>query len=718
MRNKLTGMMMLAAAAVGLIGCSDKLTDESGGTNGLEGSESYVYMNVAISLPTDAGTRSGTEDGPFGDTGDNQTNSDEDKKNGTDYEYGYANENTVRTVYLVLATEKDEYITHELLENNSTVSDAVTERYSFIATQKFDREAINKAYENGGLLATNKTVHVYAFCNPTEALKENLTKLKNTLKTDKDASRTDWLNWTETLTESNRIPDVPIWGTEANDFLMSNAQVCTVTFPPTKEEWDQYSRESNPFHLSANNNPVRVERTAARLDYRDGSASEENYGKDSEDNDLVGYRYNFNLKKEDKTEINLVSVALTHMSLVNMSNEYYYLRRVSNDGTWTPNTQGKGICGVETPSNYVVDTDWNVKQSDHDGITPQNASTYFNYPVYFASDGVSYNYSAWDNYLISEVLKGKDDTWKGSADKRYHIWRYVTENTIPDSESQKHVQSVGVVFKGRLIAGDNVNAEYTEGETTVSYLSETTQEILKKASLPKASQIGLTRSDFPPLYNFNNLFYAGFEDLVACAAKEKISSSLYISVNNILSHWYYIEGAEGNNGTKTFIYRENEPKAEEGQDPIKFTRLSVTICNDIINNGGGDNYEGYTIDFLKDGKVDISNLTKLIVDQKITTNFAEEDGDFGIGYYCYYFYWNRHNDNGKPSQMGPMEFATVRNNVYKLSVTAIKQPGHPTNPSNDPDPVRPEDPDESDDIYMDVTVEVLPWVVRVNDIEF
>lgn len=68
--------------------------------------------------------------------------------------------------------------------------------------------------------------------------------------------------------------------------------------------------------------------------------------------------------------------------------------------------------------------------------------------------------------------------------------------------------------------------------------------------------------------------------------------------------------------------------------------------------------------------------------------------------------------------MGPMEFAVVRNNVYKLAVTNIKQLGHPRIPENDPDPKDPDDPDESSDIYITLSVEVLPWTVRVNNIEF
>ena len=89
-----------------------------------------------------------------------------------------------------------------------------------------------------------------------------------------------------------------------------------------------------------------------------------------------------------------------------------------------------------------------------------------------------------------------------------------------------------------------------------------------------------------------------------------------------------------------------------------------------------------------------------------------------------YYYWNRHNDNNDNSVMGIMEFCVVRNNVYKLAVTSINNFGHPVpgvdpNPDPvDPDPVDPDDPDEETNVYFNVSVKVLPWVVRVNNIEF
>ncbi|MCM1109507.1 MAG: Mfa1 family fimbria major subunit [Clostridium sp.] len=94
--------------------------------------------------------------------------------------------------------------------------------------------------------------------------------------------------------------------------------------------------------------------------------------------------------------------------------------------------------------------------------------------------------------------------------------------------------------------------------------------------------------------------------------------------------------------------------------------------------------------------------------------YDESEGCYPV----YYYYYNRHNDNEDNADMGMMEFGVVRNNVYKLSVTGINRFGHPGKPGDDPDPEDPDDPDEENKVYFKVAVEVLPWVVRVNNIEF
>lgn len=103
--------------------------------------------------------------------------------------------------------------------------------------------------------------------------------------------------------------------------------------------------------------------------------------------------------------------------------------------------------------------------------------------------------------------------------------------------------------------------------------------------------------------------------------------------------------------------------------------------------------------------------------QTCEDGFAIYRPDAAGNYPCYYYYYNRHDDNSANMTMGMMEFATVRNNIYKLKINSIMEFGHPGNPGDDPDPEDPDDPDESPKTYFKLAVQVLPWVVRVNTID-
>lgn len=85
------------------------------------------------------------------------------------------------------------------------------------------------------------------------------------------------------------------------------------------------------------------------------------------------------------------------------------------------------------------------------------------------------------------------------------------------------------------------------------------------------------------------------------------------------------------------------------------------------------------------------------------------------GYYCYYIYWIRHNDNKNVISMANMEFSIVRNYVYKLSVAGIDALGYPDDPDTDPDPIDPDDEIESADTYINIKALILPWGLRSDE---
>lgn len=162
---------------------------------------------------------------------------------------------------------------------------------------------------------------------------------------------------------------------------------------------------------------------------------------------------------------------------------------------------------------------------------------------------------------------------------------------------------------------------------------------------------------------------------------------------------------------------------------------AIGSLQDIVALGKDHNIYSVMSNCLNDGKkMTDADLSDADVDKAkataagFTMYEAAKGGNIGDGalangdvegkYYMYFYYWNRHDDNGDNSKMGQNEFATVRNHVYKLCLTKINRFGHPRKSINDPDPEEPGKPDEDENAYISVSLEIIPWGVRVNDIEF
>jgi hypothetical protein len=134
--------------------------------------------------------------------------------------------------------------------------------------------------------------------------------------------------------------------------------------------------------------------------------------------------------------------------------------------------------------------------------------------------------------------------------------------------------------------------------------------------------------------------------------------------------------------------------------------------------------EGSDDVYYYDGKF-YSDVTATKIPGITTKNFTEYGVRYfkgGVGYYEYYI---RHLNNGDDTQMGKMEFAIVRNNSYDLKVKAIAMspfsnlPGDPkpTDPDDPYDPDKPdsEENDEGAKMYVQVDLNVRPWIVRTNN---
>ena len=525
-------------------------------------------------------------------------------------------------------------------------------------TQKINKSAL-AAYYGSGTLGTGKDqVNLYVFCNPTMELKKIF---------EKSGADSEWIDEIATLEEEpdGSVKGAAVWG--GNDhkagFLMATASSKDIKkyIPKNFTDWDNFTNEKNAFDFSGKNtlsNGTEIGNIGNIHVERVVARFDFKDGSPSKDQTYVI------AEKDDKPTL---KVKLNKMALINMSKHFYYLRRVSDNGL----ADNVEICGTEYDSgqnwNFVVDTDAEQKNGAIDASYP--FADYFNFCLGHQDNNTwSIDETArdqWYTSLISDVIKkdeDNDDKWNNNHSRDgYRIWRYATENTIPGMNKQENGISTGIVFKGKI--------------QVTTDAPQALQDAINKAT-------GDSNAD-AILYAYSNQLYVSWTEVREAAldatANEEFKKAVFGTPKNTPSETVYSDDTESPDHLWNIWHNE-----KNHNDAAALSAFKKVATNK---------------------------------DHQFTLYQSSKDGN-DAGYYCYYFYWNRHNDNGNNGVMGPMEFAVVRNNVYKLSVVDINRLGHPRLSQNDPDPVDPGTPDEKGDIYLKLSVEVLPWVVRINDIEF
>lgn len=752
----LSGMALLLSGA-----CSDDNGLKGGGdpeAGGQQASTGGVFLTVDFSLPDGNGTRSAT------------VGSDGQSDAGT--EVGRDEENNISSALIVLAAA-DEIPATAGSESEGTAAtskfeklgfivagEVQTNNLSFINTSNFralaevqqsQLESFYASYGRAAMGSSTATegpeVYVFVFSNPTIELRE--------MFNDSMLGKADWVNKICKVIQKVDYDgeNVGIWS--SNSFLMNNVSLTTRALPKDILEWDKYSTQDNPFHLSGTNEnsadnsdsvtgrgAVKVERSVARFDFKDGSGNNNTYDViclTGEDGEI------------DPTKP-IVEVQLQKMCLVNMCNEFYYLPRVSDDGLLTGDhyalcgrekAWARDAMGLYSGGNYVV----GPYATTFKAGVEENFSEYFNFPFFddnghFNKDMMAKN-QRWDVVKISDVLeRGNPDQYAGGTHTagEYRIWRYVTENVIPGIEQQKNGISTGVVFKGKILGTDYVEKtdqkEFKEEYWNVGYIKNLNKclngqpFIFNGVEHPKLTG---DAADDPLLFYFNGTLYMGWRHIRQAAIQASVmlntSGNFEINRSNSLYKAVFGDGPIPPTDKYVQLLKDGSTKKIDIKDPqwdadetseayIRYTKsadYAWKVWSDDGRHETGSDESGTAV-----ADANLVKMRKAVTDAGITIyqSSIDEDSEFGAGYYCFYYYWNRHNDNGIPGTMGPMEFDVVRNNVYKLSVDGISRVGHPRIPENDPDDPKPDTPDESDEIYLDVSIKIVPWIVRLNSIQF
>lgn len=568
-----------------------------------EGNGTPTYARISLQMTK---TRSNT--GDYNDP----TNSDDG------YEIGKDRENLIKNIILVIAenTGTDDAPVYKPLAVSSDASGLASSENSDIYSDTnftilFKDDAIR---DHKG-----ETIYLFAFCN--SALTEG-----------------DFTGVTDLAQLAGKVTDKDndaIW--TDNSFLMVNALnkgVPQKELPAGLSDDNNYNSPEKALDLGT----IYVSRVVSRFDFKVSS----NNAADTPN------LYDIKDVNSDTGEVT-AQVKLLAMAPFNIAKDFYYLPRVSADGTNT----GWSVCGYETTSNWVVTPNFDKK-------TNTNVSTLLGNYFYNNTDPKSedatlgdfnygnekyFNYTLLDNFAGIEDDNDENwgDTWGGNK-SGFKIWRYVSENTLPTVASQKKGLTTGVVFKAEI-----VNPK--EGSTLAN---------------------AMTKGDI--IYSYNGTIYGNANDLRDVVAKLP-------------------EGSEMREDFLTAF-----PGALETTETIVDSETKTDYVTD----------DAQTL-FTTNKRADGSAIYKI---------FRPTTVDGTNHYYVYYTYYNRHNDNGNPTDMGSMEFATVRNNIYKLYVNSISEFGHTGDPDDDPDPDDPDDPDEEKKTYFKVSCHVVPWMVRINQIDF
>ena len=133
------------------------------------------------------------------------------------------------------------------------------------------------------------------------------------------------------------------------------------------------------------------------------------------------------------------------------------------------------------------------------------------------------------------------------------------------------------------------------------------------------------------------------------------------------------------------------------EDPLVFNTLYYFNYKFYTTLAAVGKYGDANIDGLTEESSDAELAAKQI------TRFTKNGGNFST----FYNYWIKHLDNNNPTVMGVMEFGIVRNNIYSVNITSIKNLGPGT-------PDTKLDPDENK-AFLDVEFGVYPWIVRDQD---
>ncbi len=334
------------------------------------------------------------------------------------------------------------------------------------------------------------------------------------------------------------------------------------------------------------------------------------------------------------------SVYLTNILPVNvMQKPSYLFKMVTNS---IDNFDSDGLKNVLTANNYL----WGGKECPTDGPYSSNASTN-DFPENYVierhtlekSSNGGGDYETWyGNSSLSKVM-GKDPDNLESGYKDGDNEHSIRNNNIGKFSEYYHETKA----KGEYDANYNCNHI-----SIIGYANENTHP------MDCFHSHYLTGMALRAIY-VPETIYSGYDS----NTKLPISMTLEQKAEFVIKET--VEGKEKNK--KIYRYSPSKDRKVLEEDALYF-----------IDRSALDAYEKDHID-----------------DQAIVTEFevGREPVNNSLGFVCYYNLWLRHynNESNDPQTTYPMEYATVRNNIYRVAVS-FSGPGDPEPTMREPDTMK------------------------------
>ena len=300
----------------------------------------------------------------------------------------------------------------------------------------------------------------------------------------------------------------------------------------------------------------------------------------------------------------------------------YLIKRVADDVTGSNTAYlGDEVAG----QNYVLDPKTNGSKLSRDYKSGTYYPTIIDHYGEFSETNIYYTSTNWWDKFVQP---GTPITIDGETWNRIG---YTMENTTP-TDAQRESTNTGVVFKAKFRPAEGTvvgNYDYANNATFFSY---------------------------------RGVLYASVEDIM-----HVFYGKAFDTFDDKIKKCSTFEDVE--KFMKENLY-ENDPSGY-------YRWLQDYIDNSMTINPDRMTWSDYMLRWLGYSSTTENGVTKVTIDQDVesTRMLLLDWGGGAVSTYadatCYYTWWVKHSNDGKDETTGPMEYAIVRNNIYKLTVTSV-----------------------------------------------